>query len=101
MSIKQLIGAILAALLISGPAIAQQPGPCGARAEIVRQLTGQYGEALAYVGAASSDVLIEVYVAADGASWTLLASSASGVSCLLAAGSAWQPVPAKPAGREG
>ena len=43
-------------------------------------------------GLAESGVLFEIYVSPSG-TWTLLATTPVGTSCLVGAGEAWDPLP--------
>lgn len=89
----------LAALLclLAGPAMAQQ---CGNRADIVAQLAGQYHESHRFIGLTESGQIVEAFAASSG-SWTILVSSANGVSCVVASGQGFEVVDAAPEGVPG
>lgn len=78
------------------PSFAQQPAPrgppCAERTHIAQQLRETFSEHAAGSGLAESGLLFELYVGPSG-SWTLLATTPGGVSCLLGAGEAWEPLP--------
>ena len=81
----------VAALLAAHPADAQSR--CAPRSNIVVNLESRYAEHLAGVGVAGGGtVIVELFVSATG-SWTLISTSTSGVSCLVAAGENWESVP--------
>ncbi|MGE0162634.1 MAG: hypothetical protein AB7S71_05795 [Dongiaceae bacterium] len=63
---------------------------CGARADLLEELTKRYHEAPAAVGLANSGVLVEVLTADNGSTWTIIVSQPNGTSCLVAAGKEWQ-----------
>lgn len=66
-------------------------GPCGPRNVVVRQLQEGYGERLAALGIAQGGgAVVELYVAEDGDTWTLLHTLPIGVSCLMATGQGWE-----------
>ena len=85
-----LASCLCAALLAAHPANAQSR--CAPRANIVMNLESRYAEHLAGVGVAGSALIVELFVSVTG-SWTLISTSTSGVSCLVAAGEDWESVP--------
>ena len=70
---------------------AQQPQPCGVRADIIAQLRAKYGEQPTAFGIASNGGIVEVIRSAD--SWTITYTGTDGVTCLIAAGSHWEQLP--------
>lgn len=78
---------LLGTATVSLPAQAQ--ALCNARTNIVAQLTDKYGEVSNGVGMQSSTQVIEVWSSQKTGSWTIIASRADGVSCILAAGQGW------------
>ncbi|WP_285672108.1 hypothetical protein [Paralimibaculum aggregatum] len=75
------------------PAQAQQMR-CGPRAKIVAHLEKKYGETRHSVGLQQGRGLVEVYANADSGSWTILLTTPQGLSCLMAAGDAYQAMEA-------
>jgi hypothetical protein len=61
---------------------------CGPREDVVQQLGMQFAESQRAIGLLGEDAVMEVFVS-DHGSWTILTTDVSGVSCLLAAGEAW------------
>jgi hypothetical protein len=91
-------GPVAAAILLG--AVAAGPTParadaqvCGARNDILAELTKRYSEAPVAVGLSNSGVLVEVLSSDKGATWTIIVSQPDGTSCLVAAGKEWQDVP--------
>lgn len=64
---------------------------CSQRPNVVDGLRAEFGERLVGQGVSSAGVIIEVFAATTG-SWTILATNAAGVSCLVSAGEAWEAV---------
>ncbi|MGH6882770.1 hypothetical protein [Hypericibacter sp.] len=64
---------------------------CGHRADVLKELSERYKEASVALGLASNGSLLEVFSSNGGATWTIIATSPSGTSCLVAAGEDWQP----------
>lgn len=77
------------------PAAAQMR--CGQRDAIVRQLATRYGETQRSVGFQQGRGVVEIYVNADSGSWTILLTTPEGMSCLMAAGEAFQAFEARKA----
>ncbi len=81
---------VLAAVFGAAPASAQ--GPCAPRQRLAAALTGQYGEQPVARGNGDGFV-IELFAAPSGA-FSLLVSRPGGLSCIIAAGTAWRRVAA-------
>ncbi|NQW01683.1 MAG: hypothetical protein HQ483_18410 [Rhodospirillales bacterium] len=88
---KSLCAVFLAVLIMAaaGPAAAQ--AVCGLRAAMLRQLGGNYKEAVVAMGLASNGAVLEV-TRSDSGSWTILLTNPSGVTCLMAAGENWETI---------
>ena len=86
--------AVLLGAVAAGPTAARaDPQVCGARAEILAELTKRYSEAPVAVGLSNSGVLVEVLSSDNGSTWTIIVSQPNGTSCLVAAGKEWQDLP--------
>jgi hypothetical protein len=93
----------LIALSLSSAAQPQAPRgpPCVDRTRLIAQLHDAFGELVIGRGLANGGFVFEILAGQSG-SWTLIATTPQGMSCFVAAGEAWEPVP-KPdifAGRE-
>jgi hypothetical protein len=89
-------GALSTLLSIPTPGFAAAT-PCGARAEVLKQLSKKFKEAPVAVGLSSGGQLIEVLTSDSGSTWTIIVSQPNGMSCLVADGESWQQLktPAK------
>lgn len=67
---------------------------CGPSPLMYAALEREFGEARVYAGA-SGDAVVEWWRAASG-TFTVLATTADGVSCIIAAGEAGQEIAPKP-----
>ena len=88
-----IIIATLAALLpatAAGSQTARGP-PCAERAQVVNVLQTYWGEFPIGRGLTSDGQAVEIY-AGSGGNWTIIATSAAGISCLVASGEAWESV---------
>jgi hypothetical protein len=87
--------AIIAAIgwVLPSPAGAQTPAPCGQTSAIAQELSSRYGEHPVASGMRASGGVIRIYATADGRTWTLLAETAPGMACVIAAGRNWKTMP--------
>ncbi len=87
---KPLILSTLAILAFwSLPIQAQQDPPCADRAEFLKHLRNNFKEGPVAMGLTSNGNLLEVLVSAYG-SWSIIVTSAAGLSCGVASGSSWE-----------
>ena len=84
-----------AAFLAASAATAQSL--CGERSKIVETLATQYGEHPRTMALIPPSTVLEVLVSDDNETWTIIATTANGVSCVLTRGRKWTAVnpPAK------
>jgi len=82
-----LAAAGLAVLAAAPTAGAQQA--CAPHEDLVKYLAQNYQEQQQARGLSSNGSLVEVYLSAQG-SWTMIASSPDGTSCVIAAGESWE-----------
>jgi hypothetical protein len=88
--------AALALTLAASPAGAAHQ--CMASRQAMAEALGAgYGEPSAGFGLAGQDLVVELFVAPDGATWTAVVVQPGGITCVLASGAAWMwrrpPVP--------
>ena len=89
---------LIAALgaVFSCPAFAQSL--CADRSQLVAELAREFGERQLGVGLVHKGVIVELMVSEQDKTWTLVATAANGVSCIVAAGDHWQTTPPKAPG---
>jgi hypothetical protein len=63
--------------------------PCGKRADVVKMLRDSFGETQIAQGLANTGSVAEVFISSKG-TWTIVATSPNGLSCLVGAGESWQ-----------
>lgn len=63
--------------------------PCGKRADVVKMLRDSFGETQVAQGLANTGSVAEVFISSKG-TWTIVATSPNGLSCLVGAGESWQ-----------
>jgi hypothetical protein len=91
----------LAGLLVwASPAMAQDPSPgaavapgCHSRSDLTEMLHRKFAEQPAALGLQSDGRLVEVFVADDGISWTIVVTRPDGWSCIVAVGESWESLP--------
>jgi hypothetical protein len=66
---------------------------CGPHNHITGQLDARYREEVRSLGLESDGHLIQVYVSATGATWTIVSTRPDGLACIVAAGEWWQDLP--------
>jgi hypothetical protein len=92
--------AALIALLAAPAADAQGTHTmiCGARDQIVAQLSSRYGEQVRSIGLAPRNRIVEVFASDETGSWTITITSADGTTCLMASGGYFETLPPTPQG---
>lgn len=79
-----------AALATAVPATAQTNRKCAPHASVVETLSKKYGEARRSIGLDSRGALVEVFVSTASGTWTIIATSPQGVTCLIASGQSFE-----------
>ena len=94
---------LVAAVVLATPALAagstqaQRQPRCIDRQVIEEVLKQRFAEKQAGIGLAEDGRLLEVFSSPDGRTWTLIATSAAGLSCVITSGRTWvQPAPEVP-----
>ncbi|WP_417808484.1 hypothetical protein [Thioclava sp.] len=80
----------VALIFLGGRSFAQE-ATCAPRDDLIAQLHTRYSETRRAVALAANNSVLEVF-AADSGSWTILVTQASGLSCLIASGEAFEAV---------
>ena len=84
---------ILAAILAALASASEAAVLCQDRESLVARMQRVHGEVRHSAGLASPGRLVETFVNPDTGSWTMVLTEANGISCLLAAGTAFQYAP--------
>jgi hypothetical protein len=74
---------------MAAPAQAQGVN-CAPRDTVVTRLAEKYGETRQSIGLGANNAVIEVFAAQATGTWTITVTSASGVTCLIASGQAFE-----------
>lgn len=92
LNLAALTAGSVAYLVATTEASARNARTCGPRDNIVERLAEKYGETRQSIGLGANNDMIEVFASAQTGSWTITVTSATGVTCLVAAGQAFEQV---------
>ena len=98
--LSYLSAAMLAGVLGAASVAVAQPPPqtsvaptCHSRADLTDMLQQKFAEQPSALGLQADGQLVEVFVANDGASWTIVLTRPDGWSCIVAVGQHWESLP--------
>jgi len=80
--------AVLAAFFMGGSVVWAQSA-CMPRDALLEKLSRKYRETPIAAGLASNGQVVELMSSPGGLTWTLVVTTPSGISCLIASGQAW------------
>jgi hypothetical protein len=96
-------GVLVGVLALAGPSLAQAPPQgaaispgCHSHADLTEMLGQKFAEEPTAAGLQSNGQLLEVFVANDGMSWTIVVTRPDGWSCIVAVGEHWESRPTGP-----
>lgn len=95
MTIRTLLAAAAAvstALSAAAPAAAQMSRNCADRDRVVTRLAETFGETRQSIGLGSNNQVMEVYASLETGTWTITVTMPNGLTCLIAAGQAYEPL---------
>ena len=76
-----------------------QGAECAPRDQVLAALAERYGEARQAVGLASNGAVVEIHASGATGTWTITATLANGVTCLVASGQDYEADPIPPPGK--
>lgn len=91
-----LAGAVVAQVLgflLPAADAAAQGQLCGDRQQIVTRLQERYGETRQSMGLQQNNGVVEIFASLESGTWTILVTMPNGLTCLVAAGEAWDGEP--------
>ncbi|MBO6884325.1 MAG: hypothetical protein JJ869_12210 [Marivita sp.] len=65
---------------------------CAARDLVIERLASSYGETRQSIGLAQNNTMVEVFASTTTGSWTITVTNASGLTCLVASGQAFERI---------
>lgn len=81
-------------VILATQATQAQQASCAERSRVIERLETKYGESRRSVGLAANNGVVETFANAESGTWTIVITLPSGVTCLVAAGNAYEPVEA-------
>jgi hypothetical protein len=97
--LSHLTAAAIVGMLVLAPARAQAPPQtsvtpaCHSHGDLAAMLNQKYAEQPSALGVQANGHLVEVFVASDGTSWTIVVTRPDGWSCIVAVGEHWESLP--------
>lgn len=85
-----ILGAAMGAILIATQPAISAPRPCGEREKIIQDLAANHGETRQSIALDMNNMVIETFASSETGSWTILATTPGGKSCLVANGVAFE-----------
>ena len=86
-------GAVLGLTSAVTPASAQEQNGCSRPKEISDLLHKDYSEKPIAFGVQGDGSLMQVYASRTGETWTVVLTTPTGVSCIVAEGTRWEDLP--------
>lgn len=86
------IFALGALLLAADHAYAAPNRNCAPRPAVVEKLASQFGETRQSMGLGANNQVIEIFASGDTGTWTIVVSTPAGLSCIVAAGQAFEAI---------
>ena len=80
----------IGAMLLATTHAQAQGTNCAPHAAIVERLAANYGERRQSIGLGNDNTVIEVFASDTTGTWTITVTAAGGLTCLVAAGNAFQ-----------
>ncbi|MEM7471805.1 MAG: hypothetical protein AAF340_10675 [Pseudomonadota bacterium] len=82
----------VAVLAASQATFAQNNNRCAERSKVIERLAGKFGESRQSIGMAANNSVVEMYASEETGTWTITVTHANGVTCMVAAGNAYEAV---------
>ncbi|WP_397545201.1 hypothetical protein [Roseovarius carneus] len=85
------LSAALAMASLCATQISAQSGPrCAPREVVVEHLATEYGESRQSIGLGANNAVMEIFASESSRTWTIIVTTASGLTCLMASGLAFE-----------
>jgi len=80
----------LALMALAAQQVSAQGGNCAPREVVIDRLGEGYGETRQSIGLGSQGQVMELFAAPDSGTWTITVTLPNGITCLVAAGEAYE-----------
>lgn len=87
---KRMSAIVAMASLCATPLTAQAGPSCAPRDVVVERLATKYGESRQSIGLGANNAVMEVFASDTSGTWTIIVTTASGLTCLVASGLAFE-----------
>lgn len=84
-------------VLLSTSAVYAQSRNCASREAVVERLGTKYGESRQSIGLGTNNAVVEVFASLDTGTWTITVTMTNGMTCIVAAGQAFETLAEAPA----
>lgn len=88
--LKRMILGLAMGATMATAAMAQSRPSCAPRDIVIERLASKYGETRQSIGLGANNAVVEVYASDSSGSWTIIVTSTSGMTCLVASGMAFE-----------
>lgn len=80
----------IGAMILAAQQTQAQTRNCADHGQVVERLAQSYGETRQSIGLGADNSVVEVFASMDTGSWTITVTRPGGLTCLVAAGQAYQ-----------
>lgn len=87
---KRMSAIVAVASLCATPLTAQSGPSCAPRDVVVERLAMTYGESRQSIGLGANNAVMEVFASDTSGTWTIIVTTASDLTCLVASGLAFE-----------
>ena len=88
---------LIAVMLFVSTSVSAQTN-CAPRSVVVERLLTGYGEQPRTIALGANNTIVEQFANEETGSWTIIVTNTAGITCLVAAGEAWQLIDPEPTG---
>ena len=89
---KSLVMALAAATLGTAAAASN----CAPRDVVIDRLADRYGESRQSIGLGANNAVVEVFASPETGTWTIIVTTAQGLTCMIASGQAFETLAEAP-----
>lgn len=86
------IAGVVLALQAAQAQTARTTANCAKHEQVVERLASKYGESRQSIGLAKNNSVMEVFASPESGTWTIVITLPGGMTCLVAAGEAFETV---------
>lgn len=84
------------ALATATPGTSAAASNCAPRDVVVDRLAARYGESRQSIGLGANNAMVEVFASPETGTWTIIVTTAQGLTCMIASGQAFETLAEAP-----